>query len=81
MRLGARDDGVPDHVGAGGKTQQRVGHHGVQARVVGFDLITRVAQQQRAPRGGWQEFAYAFKAVFAQHRDLPPRLELGNIGR
>ena len=81
VRLGARNQGIPHRISAGGKAHQRVGHHGLHAGVVVLDFVARVAKQERAARGRGQKLLHAFKAVFYRNRHLATCFQLRDVGR
>ena len=81
VRFGARDDRVPDRIGACGKALEAVGRHVQHLGVVALELVARVAQHQGAARWWRQEFLDALEAVLMQHGHLAACFELCNVAR
>ena len=79
MRFGPRNDRVPDHVSAGGKTLDGVGHAGADAGVVAFDLVAGVAKHHGAARRRRQKGLKRFKTVFTRHGHLPAHAQLLDV--
>lgn len=79
MGFRARDDRVPERIGAGGKALERIRRHVEHLAVVAFHLVAGVAQHQRAPRRRGQEFLDALEPVLVQHGHLAASLQLGHV--
>ena len=81
MRLGPRDDGVPDHIGPGRKALDRIGHAGRDPGVVALDFIAGVAQHHGAPGRGGQKGFQGLKTILTRNGHLPAHAQLLNVAR